>query len=396
MKRSYFQKHLNILDYALGSLLRRRLKNSGILVVFSAVIFLIASFQLITSSLTELSREILSVAPDITVQKMSAGRQIPIKASEISRLEGIFGISHVSTRVWGYYFDEANGANYTVMGVNLENLHGDNGLKDALGSGRMMDGKTSGEIVIGTPVKESMQLGSRRFFSLFRPDLSMASFKVVGEFRKGTALLTDDLLLMRQADAHDLFGMNEGEVTDLLVSVGNPREIETIATKISERLSGTRVLTRGQIQNTYDVVFSWRSGLGSVCLLTALAAFVILAWDKASGLSPEEKREMGILKMVGWQTSDIMLLRLWESWTISSLSFLLGYTLAWIHMSWFGGMLLRPVLLGWSVLRPSYTLMPSLHFADFLLIFTCSVIPYLSATIIPAWRSSVIQPDTVM
>ena len=39
---------------------------------------------------------------------------------------------------------------------------------------------------------------------------------------------------------------------------------------------------------------------------TALAAFVILAWDKASGLSQEEKREVAILKMLGWQTGDVM------------------------------------------------------------------------------------------
>jgi ABC-type lipoprotein release transport system permease subunit len=396
MKASYLQKHLNILDYALSSLLRRRMKNLGILVIFSVVIFLIGSFQLITSSLSNISREILTVAPDITIQKMLAGRQVPIHISETEKLKKIFGISLISPRVWGYYFDESNGANYTVLGVNQDELYADNGLEKALGAGRMMAKGARGEVVIGTPVRDSMKLGTRSFFSLFRPDLSMTSFHVVGEFNAGTAIMTDDLLVMSREDAHDLFGMEPGEVTDLLVTVGNPREIETIGAKISEILPAARVLTRRQIQNTYDGVFGWRSGLGSVCLLTSLVAFVILAWDKASGLSPEEKREMGILKMVGWETSDILLLRLWESWVISFLSFLIGYTLGWIHMIWFDGFLLKPVLLGWSVLQPSYSLVPSLLLEDLLLIFTCSVIPYLAATIIPAWRSAIVKPDSVM
>ena len=46
-------KHLNILDYTLSSLWRRRMKNVSVLVVFAGVIFLVASFQLVTQALTE-------------------------------------------------------------------------------------------------------------------------------------------------------------------------------------------------------------------------------------------------------------------------------------------------------------------------------------------------------
>ena len=58
-----------------------------------------------------------------------------------------------------------------------------------------------------------------------------------------------------------------------------------------------------------------------VILFGGLLAFVILAWDKASGLSVEEKRETGILKAVGWETSDVILLKFWEGLAISLSSF---------------------------------------------------------------------------
>ena len=48
-----------------------------------------------------------------------------------------------------------------------------------------------------------------------------------------------------------------------------------------------------------------------------MLAFAILAWDKASGLSAEEKREIGILKAIGWETGDIIRMKLWESLLIA-------------------------------------------------------------------------------
>lgn len=385
-------RNLNLLDYALSLLARNGMKNFAVLVVYSAVIFLLSSFQLITSALRENSERILTSAPDITVQLMSAGRQKTFEDDPVPALDGIYGISQVRKRVWGYYFDEKNGANYTVMGLDPKDLSSKQDISLDWGK---LPSKT-GEVVLAAGVIENMQLSGRKRFSLFRPDLSMKSFTLVGQFTDGTSLVTGDMMLMTLLDANDLFGMKKRDFTDLLVEVGNPAEIDTIAVKISNRIAGSRVVTRKQIQKTYDVVFSWRSGVGSVCLLTSLFAFIILAWDRASGLSPDERREMAILKVVGWQSNDIIVLRFWESAVVALLSFLVGYSFSWLHVTIGEAALFKPVLLGWSVLRPDYDLLPPFLFSDFLLIFTCSIVPYLIATIVPAWKSSVVRPDVVI
>ncbi len=396
MSQSTIQKQLNTLDYAISSLVRRKLKNCGVFLVFAAVIFLLASFQLVIGALNQSAEDILTSVPDITVQQLEAGRQVPISVHSLKKLDRLFGIRKKSGRIWGYYFDESNGANYTVMGLDFSKIKPDKQLRLSLAQGRFPTAKERGKVVLGTSVYNNLDLGERRSFSLFRPDLSMASFEKIGQFSPSTALVSDDLIIMSLEDARDLFGMAPSEITDLMITVGNAKEIDTIAKKISDLLPGARVLTKEQIRKTYNVVFSWRSGFGSICLLASLAAFVILAWDKASGLSPEEKREVGILKMLGWQTSDIMAVRFWESCVISLLSFLTGYTLAWIHVAWYGGALFRPVLLGWSVLKPTFTLMPVIAPTDILLIFSFSVVPYLGATVVPAWRSAIVRPDSVI
>ncbi len=385
-------RSLNILDYAISLLLRQRLKNFSIIFVFSAVIFLLASFQLTTSALRNSAEILLTAVPDITVQMMSAGRQVPLKKSAQEEVQGIFGISEIRQRVWGYYFDEKNGANYTAIGLHPEDVAAS--VQQSLAWGRLP--QQHGEVIVAGPVSESMQLGERKQFSLFRPDLTMQSFTKVAEFAQGNGLIADDVVFMSLDDARELFGMADDEITDLLIEVGNKAEIDTVAKKISEILAGTRVITKKQIQKTYDVVFSWRSGFGSVCLLTSLFAFIILAWDRAAGLSPEERKEMGILKVTGWQTIDILHLRFWESSIIAFLSFLIGYSLAWWHVTIFDAVLLKPVLLGWSVLQPTYNFAPPFSLADMLVIASLSVIPYLVATIIPAWKSAMVRPDSVI
>ena len=396
MTTNPFGRLLNILDYALYSLKRKFLKNASVFVIFTLVIFLFGSFQLVSKALTEAAGKILATAPDITVQQMSAGRQVSIAASAKIELASIFGIKKTDERIWGYYFDEDNGANYTVIGV--QSLFEESPATQLFGlsEGRLPGLGEGGKVVISENVRNHLQLGNRKHFSLFRPDLSQASFETVGLFDRKGDILTADLILMSLPDARDLFAIPEGLVTDLLVYVANPNEIDTIAVKISEKLPGSRVLTRNQILKTYKVVFNWRSGLGTICLLTALAAFVILAWDKASGLSQEEMKEVGILKILGWQTSDIIFLRFCESLSVSFLAFLTGYLLAWMHVVFFDGTLFRPVFLGWSVVRPVFSLVPPFAVEDLLLVFSISVIPYLCATAVPAWRAATVRADSVI
>lgn len=390
------EKNLNILDYSLSSLWRRRLKNLSVMLVFAIVIFLLASFQMVTSALTKTAEDSLAYAPDITVQKMSAGRQEAIPLAYLEKINSILGIQRIVPRIWGYHFDEKNLANYTILGINAWEMPSGSELNQTLAEGRFPEPHENGMIVIGRSALESMNLGNRKVLSFFRPDLVLESYKITGVFSRQSEILTADLIYMNLNDARKLFAIPAEKVTDFCIYSGNPAEINTIGKKIAELLPDTRVLTRPQILKTYQMVFSWRSGFASVCLLTALATFAILAWDKASGLAPEERREIAILKILGWETTDVLAVRFWESFVVSLLAFTIGCTFAYIHVVFFEASLFRPVLMGWSVIRPHLQLLPSLAFSDFLLIFCFSVLPYMATTVIPAWRCAIVPADSAM
>ncbi len=396
MPTSYLGRQLNIGDYALAGFSRRLGRNIGIVLVFSLVIFLVASFSLTTTSLQESARRLLQSVPDITVQQLSAGRQTNLNEDDVAALAQIFGIKSIRPRIWGYYFDENSGANYTVIGHQGLSSHNPPAGLDITYLPTADIRTDAAQAIIGQGVQAGLRLERRRTFSLFRPDLTLKSFVVTGEFSETTSMVTDDLIVIDLADARDLFQMPKNEITDILISVANPLEIENISRKIDERLKNVRVLTRERIGKTYRVAFGWRSGFGLACLFGAVAAFFILAWDKATGLTPEQRREVAVLKVLGWQTEDVITLRFWESCIVSLLAFAIGYLAAWMHLLFFDGLLFRPVLLGWSVLRPPISLVPVFTVGDLLIIFSLSVLPYLAATVIPAWHSAAIRPDSVL
>jgi ABC-type lipoprotein release transport system permease subunit len=133
-----------------------------------------------------------------------------------------------------------------------------------------------------------------------------------------------------------------------------------------------------------------------VLLIMALLAFVIFAWDKASGLSAEERREIGILKAIGWETSDIIAVKTYEGFFVSFFSFSSGILTAYLHVFFSSALLFVPALKGWSVLYPDFRITPFIDPYQVAILFFLTVAPYTVATIIPSWRAAIVDPDSVM
>ncbi len=120
------EKQRHILDFTLSSLGRRKGKNIALVAVYTFVIFLLASVLFFADALKREAALILQDAPEMTVQRLVAGRQDLIPTHYIDSIRAIRGVQSVEPRLWGYYYDALSGANYTLM-VNpeLNNHHGE-------------------------------------------------------------------------------------------------------------------------------------------------------------------------------------------------------------------------------------------------------------------------------
>ena len=382
-------RRLMILDYALSSLWRRRAKNFSIIAVYSFTVAVLASILLLTHSLKEEASRILSDAPDLVVQRMSGGRHDLIPVDYIESIKALPGVGTVKPRYWGYYYDALTESNYTLLGV-------DNGFTDGFG---LVDGSLptgSGQCAIGAGVSRVRRVNVGDELILIDNTNTGVVFEIVGTFRADSSILTNDLVVFFSDDLVYFFGLPEGRATDITVQVFNESEVSTVAGKIKRMYPDTRPITRSELSRTYDAVFNWRSGMMLTMFLSALIAFAILAWDKATGISAEEKREVGVLKAIGWDTSDVLELKFWEGTVISLTSFLLGLIAAFVHVFFFGAPLLTPVLKGWSVLLPEFQLTPYVNLYQIFVMGFLTVIPYIASTVVPSWKTAVTDPEEVM
>jgi ABC-type antimicrobial peptide transport system permease subunit len=381
-------RHLKILEYCLSSLMRRKYKNLALVAVFSVVVAVLASILFLTGALKKEAGELFIDAPQIVVQRIMGGRHDLIPLAWAEKIASIPGVGRVTPRYWGYYFDPISEGNFTLIGVGGE-----------VGALKLLKGAMpakNGQCAVGKGVADARftGVGGDVHMSLSR-DNSL-NLKVVGVFDSASALLTNDLVVLTGEDVVRFFGMPKDSATDLSVEVFNDSETPTIVKKIKLLLPDSRPITRAEIMRTYDAVFQWRSGMTLTMFAGALLAFCILAWDRAAGLSAGEKREIGILKAVGWETADVLELKSWEGAAISLTSFLTGVIMAYVHVFYMGASIFAPALKGWSVLFPKFGLTPHIGLYDVGVIFFLTVAPYTAATVIPSWKAAVTDPDAVM
>jgi ABC-type lipoprotein release transport system permease subunit len=375
--KTALRKQRYLIDYTLSSLARRPGKNLGLLLVYTLIVFMLASVMLFTHALRSEATAILEESPEIIVQRMVAGRHDLIPAQYLQKMGAIRGVLQRKGRLWGYFYDPAVKANYTLM---------------------VPDGAqpADNEIEIGATIAATRGVGMGDIISLRSADNRPFSFRVTRILDADSQLISADLILLSEATFRDFFAIPEGMYTDLVLRVRNPRELRTIAEKLILALPDTRPILRDEVIRTYDAIFSWRQGIVFVLMAGAVLAFVIFAWDKASGLSGEERKEIGILKALGWETADVIRMKFWEGAAVSLLAFLLGYLLAYAHVFYTSAALFEPVLKGWAVLYPEFAPIPYIDLLQIATLFFFTVFPYTVATIIPIWRAAITDPDLVM
>ncbi len=375
---AWIEKQQNIIGFALSSLLRKWGKNLALLIIYTVIVFILASIFFFTGSIKKEASLVLEGAPEIVVQRIMAGRHDLIPGSYMTAMQEIPGVRGVRGRLWGYYFEPATGANYTLVATDPDK------------------GPREGAMRIGRGVARTLGIRKGDIVPLKAFDGSYLSFEVDHIFTAPSEIVSSDLIEVSQADFRALFNVKEPYWTDVSLLVRNRNERATVADKIKRLLPDTRPILKDEILRTYDAVFDWRGGLLVFVLGGAVLAFAIFAWDKATSLSFEERREIGILKAVGWETSEVIVMKSWEGIVISLSAFLIGAVAAYAHVFFASYIFFEPVLKGWSVLYPHFRLVPYVDPYQIAALFFLTVIPYTTATIIPSWKAAIIDPDEVM
>lgn len=372
----WIERQLGFLESARASLARRWARTTVLLAVQALLVFLLGSLFLLAGALRREAAATLAGAPQVIVQKRLAGRMDTVPPGDLEALRPIRGLRSIQGRLWGFHFDPVTGATLTVW-VPADPLE-------------------PGAVRVGPALAALRGWGPGDRIALLDARGEPRAFRVTEVLPAHLALAGGDMLFMGEADFRSFFGYPEGHWTDVALEAGNPREARTLAAKAVRLLPGARAVLREDLARAYAAILDWRQGLALAALAGAILAFAILAWDRASGLSAEERRELAVLRALGWDPGHLMALKGWEGALVALGAFLGGYTAAYVHVFHFGGRLLEPLLRGGSPLPVHVALVPGETGPTALLLLALTVAPAAAAALVPTWRAAAGEPSEGM
>ena len=382
----------SILGYALAAIARRRAKAVALGGGLAFAVALVAAVLFLTDALkAEADRARLAI-PDVVVQRLVAGRPSTLTLADAKRLEDppIPSLRAVRPRVWGYLFLPDLQGNVTLIGVPegappLESAQG------VLADGRDL-APHAHEMVTGHELAKYLGLREGDELGLPSPNARAPSLKLVGTFASPIDLYASDVILCDEADARAILALPEAEATDFALDVTNPAEARVIARTVLARLPGTRVVERELLGRVYTLAYGRRAGIVLAAAIPAFLAFLVLAWDRASGLGPDERKEIAILKAIGWSNADVLWAKLYESLLVGAIATGVGLALGYAWVFLLGAPGLRAAIAGWSVLYPEAPLTPMVDAAQLIAIALSVLGPFAALSIVPAWRAASIDP----
>ena len=96
----WIERQRHFLDFTISSLLRRKWKNTTLIVVYTLIVFLIASVIFLADSIRKEAEIVLEESPQMVLQKTIAGRHDLVPLSYIEKIQSIRGIISIRQRLW--------------------------------------------------------------------------------------------------------------------------------------------------------------------------------------------------------------------------------------------------------------------------------------------------------
>lgn len=389
----------NLLSYAWSCIQRYRVRTLVVLVCLTVAAALFSSVSFLKDGLVKEGELSLRYAPDLTVQGISAGRQTFIDSQYAGIIQTIPGVRTVTERIWGY--GNIGNTLLVIVGVDLETLAVDPAVAYPLESGSFLDSQHNDTVVIGRAVADLIGAEVGNVLTILTESNQARQYKVVGIFNSESAIYNADMILMNKNDARIFFDVPEDKVTDLLVYTKDvdvlyyEAQVNYIAREISE-LPNVRVVTKSVLLKAQETTYGARSGFFSIVWYIVLISVAVVAFNQTVVVGHESKFEVGLLKSLGFSTSDVIQIRFIESMTLGVIAGSIGLACGILYDTLLNAPVLRDFMLGWAVLYPRFVVPIYISAQTIFFTFVITTVPLLFATVVPSWINATVDPDIAM
>jgi len=357
----------NFIDYAVVLLFKDRADHLFSFTIFSFIVFMLSSVLFISDSLQHDFMQSIKAQPNIVVENTRAGRAYGMHDGHIYDIAKITGVSSVEGAVDGYYYFAQKRVWFHVIGD--ESLAKD-------------------EMIIGRGVQQAMaELYYTDVFH-FLTEERMIAVKINKIAPHSTNIISNNAIYLNPKTARLVLGLEDDEYSKLYVSVPNPNEVAEIALKIVGIYPNAKATSQADAIADFRHIYYYKGGIFMILYVVAMVSFFILLKNQISLVYGEKKKEIAILRSLGFCIKDIIALKFIQNTVVSISAYLLGIALAYVYVFLFNAPYLRNIFLG-SELENSISLTPVVDFNVLFLIFVFGVIPFLAFVIIPAWKIAI-------
>ena len=391
MKISVFFNFLFLL------LSKHKTKHIAIFIISVLIVFLSSSILFISNSLKKEIFSTLENQSDFIIQKMDGGKIQYIPTSWIDDFKEINGLEKVQQRVYGQYYFMPEDIYFTIIGVDLFEDTVNKNIQNLLKALNISDFLQNDSLIIGNGVKKLFD--KYHYFDTYSFKLSnndLKNIKIFKDLPQAANLIANDLIIMDISLAKEILNINENEATDIILNVPNNLERQNVKDQLILKHSNTRILQKDQLKKEYENMFNYKGGIFLILFIIVILTFTLILYQRYSMISMGDKKEIGILKAVGWSIKDIIKLKIMENFIVAFMAFVIGTILSYIYVFIFNAPILKNVFIGTSNMQNDFIFNGNVQIDSLISLFLFFMIPFLSAILIPVWKVAIIDSTQSM
>ena len=391
MKNSVFFNFIFLL------LVKHKSKHFAIFLISIFIVFLTSSILFIKNSLQKEISQALENQSDFIIQKTVANKIKDIDSSLIDEFYEINGVSKVTQRVYGQYYFMPENVYFTIIGIDFFEETTNQDLKELLNFLNISKFLEKDSMIIGNGVKKV--LDKYAYFDSYDFKLeneNSKNIKIFKDLPKEANLIANDLIIMDINIAKKILDIKPDFATDIVLDVPNPLERQNVKEQILLKESNIRILQKDELKKEYENMFNYKGGIFLILFIVVIFTFILVLYHRYSMISSNDKREIGILKAVGWSIKDIIKLKIIENFIVAFMAFIIGVIFAYIFVFILQAPILKNIFIGFSNIKNDFILNQNIKISNLITLFLFFMVPFLSAVLIPVWKIAVIDATKSM
>ncbi len=377
--------NIRLFFYFLALRFRGELKKHIDTILLSTLLLTLLSGVMMTSSTyqhyinTQLEKK-----SDFVLQNRVGGKAVKMPEEWVDSVVEIRGVSRVTPRIYQKERD------FLILGVDFLEDVADKNIDKLLKSIDLKRLLSQNLALVGS--KFSTKSGSISISIRGK----RVNLKTLPLSKEKQSLLPQNMILLPIDYAREVLNFREGYISDISFVVENGDEWTNILSKLDSLFFTSWGVDKLEIRGAYSRMFGFKDGFFLLIFSIVLLIFSLILYSRYSQLYQSSRRDIGILKAVGWSINSILLLIFSESLIIILISFILGL-LGGVLLFYFGeypffGDIFLPVEELRAVARPNLYL----DFATLSSIFILFALPFIASVIVPVWRIAITNPKESM